>query len=52
MTKRLMKSAQRMDLPDFLELCAVFQGICHNTPDHLEAITAFLEKREPRFRVG
>ena len=52
MTKRLMKNAQRMDLPDFLELCAVFQGICHNTPDHLEAIMAFLEKREPRFRVG
>jgi enoyl-CoA hydratase/carnithine racemase len=49
MTKRLMKSAQRMELPDFLELCAVFQGICHNTADHREAVAAFLDKREPRF---
>ena len=49
MTKRLMHSAQRMDLPDFLDLCAVFQGICHNTADHSEAVTAFLEKRQPRF---
>src|SRR5262249_40528449 len=38
MTKRLMRSAARMELPDFLELCAVFQGICHNTADHLEAV--------------
>ena len=49
MTKRLMKSAQRMDLPEFLDQCAVFQGICHNTQDHLEAVGAMLEKREPRF---
>jgi enoyl-CoA hydratase/carnithine racemase len=52
MTKRVMKSAQRLELPDFLELCAVFQGICHNTADHREAVTAFLEKREPRFIAG
>jgi hypothetical protein len=31
MTKRLMKCGQHLELPDFLELCAVFQGICHNT---------------------
>ena len=49
LTKRLMKSAQRMELPDFLELCAVFQGMCHNTSDHIEAVTAFLEKRSPEF---
>ena len=49
MTKRLMKAAQRMDLPEFLDHCAVFQGMCHNTQDHLEAVGAMLEKREPRF---
>jgi enoyl-CoA hydratase/carnithine racemase len=49
MAKRLMKSAQRMELPDFLEHCAVFQGICHNTEDHLEAVSAMLEKRAPVF---
>jgi enoyl-CoA hydratase/carnithine racemase len=49
MTKRLLKSAQRLELPDFLELCAVFQGICHNTADHQEAVAAFIEKRAPQF---
>ena len=49
MTKRLMQSAQRMELPDFLDHCAVFQGMCHNTEDHLEAVAAMLEKRAPRF---
>jgi enoyl-CoA hydratase/carnithine racemase len=49
MTKRLMKSAQRLALPDFLEFCAVFQGICHNTADHREAVAAFIEKRGPQF---
>ncbi len=48
--KRLMKMAQRMDLPDFLDLCAGFQGICHNTEDHAEAVTAFLEKRKPNYK--
>jgi enoyl-CoA hydratase/carnithine racemase len=49
LAKRLMKAAQRSELPDFLELCAVFQGMCHNTGDHIEAVAAFLEKRAPTF---
>jgi len=49
MTKRLMKSAQRMDLADFLDHCALFQGVCHNTKDHLEAVASMLEKRPPSF---
>jgi Enoyl-CoA hydratase/carnithine racemase len=48
--KRLMKLAQRMELGDFLDLCAAFQGICHNTDDHLEAVAAFLEKRPPAYK--
>ena len=48
-TKRLMKQAQRLELADFLDLCAVFQGMCHNTEDHLEAVNAFLEKRPGRY---
>ena len=47
--KRMMKLAQRSELPDFLDLCACFQTMAHHTADHLEAVTAFLEKRPPRY---
>lgn len=49
LTKRLMKSAQGMEFPEFLDMCAAFQGMCHNTQDHLEAVGAMLEKRRPQF---
>ena len=49
MTKRLLKHAQRGTLPDFLELCACFQGMAHHRQDHVEAINAFLEKREGNY---
>ncbi len=49
LTKRMMKLAQRSDLPDFLDLCACFQAMAHHTTDHLEAVNAFLEKRMPRY---
>jgi len=37
-TKRLMKMGQRMELPDFLDLCACFQGMCHNSDEHMVAV--------------
>ena len=43
LTKRLMKMAQRMELKDFLDLCASFQGMCHNEAEHLEAVQRFLK---------
>ncbi len=46
-SKRLLKLAQRMELADFLDVCATFQGVCHNTSDHREAVAAFLERRPP-----
>lgn len=49
LTKRLLQLSPRMDLPEFLDQCAVLQGICHNTQDHLEAVRAMLEKRPPSF---
>lgn len=49
LTKRLLKSAQRGNLADFLDLCACFQGMAHRTEDHLEAVSAFLQKRSPAF---
>ncbi|TVO57061.1 enoyl-CoA hydratase-related protein [Denitromonas halophila] len=44
LTKRLMKMAQRMELKDFLDLCATFQGMCHNEPEHLEAVHQMLKR--------
>ena len=49
LTKRLMREAIHSRLDTVLELSAAFQAICHKTPDHSEAVNAFLEKRAPRF---
>ncbi len=43
LTKRLMKMAQRMELKDFLDLSAAFQGLCHQEPEHLEAVRRLLK---------
>ncbi|NMT63641.1 enoyl-CoA hydratase-related protein [Marinobacter orientalis] len=43
LTKRLMTMAPRMELKDFLDVCANFQGMCHNEPEHLEAVNRMLE---------
>jgi hypothetical protein len=50
MSKRLLQRAQQHELSDFLELCAAWQGMLHNTDDHREAVTAFVEKREGLYR--
>ncbi len=49
LTKRLLREAMRSPFETVLELSAVFQAVCHKTPDHSEAVNAFLEKRAPRF---
>ena len=49
LAKRLLKAAQKQDLAAHLDLCAAFQGMCHNTQDHLEAVSSLLEKRRPAF---
>ena len=52
-TARMLKSLLRQSLSsglfDFLDNCAALQAICHSTDDHLEAVTAMLEKRDPTF---
>jgi len=50
LTKRLLRYGQRMEFKDYLDVCALAQGMCHNSADHLEAVTAFLEKRPPSFQ--
>lgn len=47
--KRLLRNGERMDLPSFLNLAAANQALAHHTSDHIEAVTAFIEKRKPKF---
>jgi enoyl-CoA hydratase/carnithine racemase len=50
LAKRLLRAAQGpAPLADHLELCALMQGLAHNTVDHAEAVAAFLERRTPAF---
>ena len=48
-SKRLMREAQQMPLPPFLDLCAEVQAQCHHTEDHHRAVAAFFDKSTPRF---
>lgn len=49
MTKRLLREGERSSLDSSLELAAGYQAIAHLTPDHHEAVRAFVEKRAPKF---
>ncbi|QIL70860.1 crotonase/enoyl-CoA hydratase family protein [Diaphorobacter sp. HDW4B] len=50
MTKRLLREGQLASLASLLEMSAGFQAIAHKTDDHREAVTAFIEKRAPKFQ--
>ncbi len=47
--KRLLRASQLTGPHDILELSAAYQGVCHTTDDHQEAVAAILEKRTPTF---
>jgi enoyl-CoA hydratase/carnithine racemase len=49
MTKKLLREGQSRSLESLLELSASFQALAHKTPEHEEAVRAFMEKRKPRF---
>jgi len=49
MTKQLMREGMHSRLEPLLELSASYQGSCHQTADHAEAVNALLEKRDPLF---
>jgi 2-(1,2-epoxy-1,2-dihydrophenyl)acetyl-CoA isomerase len=49
LSKRVVNQSSRLDLSDALEYEAMNQEIAGKTKDHLEAVKAFLEKRQPRF---
>jgi enoyl-CoA hydratase/carnithine racemase len=50
MTKRLLREGQSASLASLLEISAGYQAIAHKTADHREAVTAFIEKRAPKFQ--
>lgn len=49
LTKRLMREGIHSRLDTVLEMSAVYQAVSHKTPDHSEAVNAFIEKRAARF---
>ena len=49
LTKRLLREAQTARMGEILELSAAYQAIVHETADHKEAVSAFLEKRPAVF---
>ena len=50
MLKSLLRQSLSTNLFDFLDNSAALQAICHSTEDHMEAVTAMLEKRNPIFK--
>ena len=48
LAKRLFSLAQGKSLEETLEISAAFQALCHNTPEHLQALEAFFAKQKGR----
>jgi len=49
LSKRIVNRVTSLELPEALEYEATNQDIVGKTSDHLEAVKAFLEKRQPKF---
>jgi len=49
MTKKLLREGVHNTLESVLETSAAYQAIAHLSPDHHEAVRAFVEKRSPKF---
>jgi enoyl-CoA hydratase/carnithine racemase len=50
MAKRLLYAGQTTTLRQLLDQSAACQALCHHTEDHMEALSAMFEKREPVFK--
>jgi enoyl-CoA hydratase/carnithine racemase len=48
-SKAMLREAAGLTLDEVLDRSADVQALMHQTRDHAEAVTAFVEKREPRF---
>lgn len=49
MSKRIVSRVSVIELSEALEYEAIHQDVAGRTEDHLEAVKAFLEKRQPKF---
>jgi len=49
LTKRLLRDSQHVSLPIALELASSSQALVQHTHDQNEAVSAFIDKREPKF---
>ncbi|MES2264654.1 MAG: crotonase/enoyl-CoA hydratase family protein [Pseudomonadota bacterium] len=49
LAKRLLREAMHTRLDTLLEMSAAYQVLSHQSADHREAVSAFLEKRTPSF---
>ena len=45
-TKRLLKMASKLPLNEFLDFCALFQGISHNHNEHKIALQKLKNKKK------
>jgi enoyl-CoA hydratase/carnithine racemase len=50
MAKRLLYAGQTITLRQLLDQSAACQALCHHTEDHMEALAAMFEKRQPMFK--
>lgn len=50
MAKSLLAASAQSSLTEALEAARTMQAVAHKTEDHREAVSAFLEKRAPRFQ--
>ena len=49
LSKKLLREGDHLRFDSLLELSADLQALAHKTPQHLEAVKAFVEKRKPDF---
>lgn len=49
LTKRLLRAGQFSTLPEIMDKAAGYQSLCHYTDDHMEALSAMFEKRQPKY---
>ncbi|WP_250527542.1 crotonase/enoyl-CoA hydratase family protein [Caballeronia sp. GAWG2-1] len=49
LAKRLLREGMHCRLDTLLEMSAAYQALAHQTDDHREAVSAFIDKRQPSF---